>query len=117
MAVVKIKKLFLRAFVGYNDHEVGKLQDLIINIEMEYDSHACRFTDSQLDAMDYKSITKEIVTVVENQTFNLIETVAQKILDVIMKEKKVLRATVEVDKVHALRFADSVSVTLSAIHG
>jgi D-erythro-7,8-dihydroneopterin triphosphate epimerase len=117
MAVVKIKKLFLRAFVGYNDHEVGKLQDLIINIEMEYDSSNCRFSDSPSEAMDYKSITKNIIGVVENQTFKLIETVAQKVLDVIMKEEKVIRATVEVDKLHALRFADSVSVTLSAIHG
>ena len=44
--------------------------------------------------------------------FNLLEVLTQKILDLIFENSKVKWAQVEVDKPHALRFAESVSITL-----
>ena len=69
-------------------------------------------TDDPTMAIDYKAICKKIIEVVENNRFNLIEAVAQKVLDVVLANPRVYKAGVEVDKPHALRFADSVSVKL-----
>ena len=63
---------------------------------------------------DYKSITKKIIALVQEGRFKLLEVLTQKILDLIMQDDKVLWARVEVDKPHALRFAESVSLEMEA---
>ena len=42
------------------------------------------------------------------------EVLTKRILDLIMEDKKVKWARVEVDKPHALRFAESVSLEMEA---
>ena len=44
----------------------------------------------------------------------LLERLTQELLDLVMSNESVLYAEVEVDKPHALRFAESVSITLAA---
>ena len=51
---------------------------------------------------------------VEQGHFRLLEKLVADLLDILMSDERVLSANVRVDKPHALRFADSVSVTLSA---
>ncbi|MFT3740193.1 MAG: FolB domain-containing protein [Breznakibacter sp.] len=114
MATIHIKGLFLRAYLGFSEHELDKLQDVVIDIRMEYDSVHAEESDDPNDALDYKLITKKIVTLVEHGHFNLIEALARKVLNVVMADDRVLQATVEIAKPHALRFADSVQVGLTA---
>lgn len=114
MAVLKIKDLFLRAYLGFSDHEIGKLQDVVINITVGFDSSKSELSDNPIDTLNYKTLTKQIVELTENSHFNLIESLARKVLDIVMAHPEAIEATVEVDKPHALRFAESVSITLSA---
>ena len=65
-------------------------------------------------AVDYKAITKKIIRFVEKSEFFLLEKLASKVLDIVMEDKKVKKAKVEVDKPGALRYAKSVSVTVTA---
>jgi D-erythro-7,8-dihydroneopterin triphosphate epimerase len=71
-------------------------------------------TDEPTGILDYKTITKKVIALVQDGRFKLLEVMTQKILDLIMEDKKVKRARVEVDKPHALRFARSVSVEMEA---
>lgn len=113
MALIKIKKLFLRAFIGFSSHELGKLQDIVIHLHIRYDSTVAEKSDDPLDSLDYKEIKQRIIHLVENQHFRLLESLARNIIIEIMKFDKVQEVQVEIDKPHALRFAESVSVTLS----
>jgi len=108
---IKIENLKLRTIVGIYDWEKEKKQDVIINIELEFDATKAIETDSIEDTIDYKSITKEIIDMVEGTDFNLIERIAGDAMKIVMKNSKVLKASVRVDKPGALRFTDSVSVT------
>ena len=56
--------------------------------------------------------SKKVIELVQEGRFNLLEVLTQKILDLIFEDIKVKWARVEVDKPHALRFAESVSVTM-----
>ncbi len=114
MAHLQIKNLRLRTHIGYNDHEVNKLQDVIISYQIDYDALQAQLTDDPGLSLDYKAINKNIIALVEESRFNLIEALAHQILNVIMTYSPVETATVEVVKPNALRFADSVSVTLMA---
>lgn len=113
MAILKIKNLFLRTYIGFSEHEVGKLQDLIINIKINYNSDKPEISDRPEDALNYKILTKQIVDLVEHGSFNLIESLARKIIILIMEDLRVKQATVEIDKPHALRFTESVSFELT----
>lgn len=51
---------------------------------------------------------------VERGRFNLLEKLTAELVAIAMEPEKVSFAEVRVDKPHALRFADSVSLTLSS---
>ena len=114
MAIIHIKNLLLRTYIGFNAEEVSKLQDVIINIHIEIDlDHAIK-ADAVNDSYNYKTVTKKVIALVQDQKFNMLERLTQSVLDEIMADKRVISATVEVDKPHALRFAESVSIELKA---
>ncbi|MEM7007756.1 MAG: dihydroneopterin aldolase [Thermodesulfobacteriota bacterium] len=109
--IIKIENLKLRTIVGIYDWEKEKKQDVIINIDMEFDGTKAIETDSIDDTIDYKTITKKIIDMVEGKEFNLIEKIAGDAMKIVMENEKVDKASVRVDKPGALRFTDSVSVT------
>ena len=112
-AIITIKNLSLRTIIGLNDWEREKKQDVIINASIECDISDAAGTDSIDNSVNYRSITKRLIADVEQSEFRLLETLADFILNIIMEDENVLAATVEVDKPHSLRFAESVSITVS----
>ncbi len=112
LATIRIKNLRLRTFIGFNEEEKIKKQDVIVNITLRYDVATAAESDSVEDACNYKILTKQIITLVEEKSFDLLEAMAADIINLIAKADKVLEASVEIDKPHALRFADSVSLTM-----
>jgi D-erythro-7,8-dihydroneopterin triphosphate epimerase len=115
MALITIKNLLLRTQIGFNDHEVGKKQDLLLNIAIEYELQGEEVKDDPDLALNYRTICKDIIQLVEGQTYNLLEKVAQMVINHLMGYDRITHVTVEVDKPNALRFAESVSVVLSQL--
>ena len=115
MARIRVKNLLLRTYIGFNPEELENKQDVIINYEIEADiPRTALEADEPLDIFDYKTITKKVIALVQDGRFKLLEVLTQKILDLIMEDERVKWAKVEVDKPHALRFAQSVSLEMEA---
>ena len=110
---INIKNLRLKTIIGINDWERTEKQDVIVNVEVELDASRATETDRIEDTINYKTLTKRIISEVELSKFFLIEKLADHILNIVLENKKVKRGTVEVDKPQALRSADSVSVSCS----
>ncbi len=113
-AIINITDLRLRTFIGFNPEELSKLQDVIINCELHYQADQACHSDDETTALNYKIITKKIIQHVEEGQFRLLEKLAEDLLQILMESEQATCAKVRVDKPHALRFADSVSVTLQA---
>ena len=64
------------------------------------------------DALNYKTITKAIIKHVESGRFLLLEKLVADVLGICSEHESVTYAKVKIDKPHALRFADSVSLSL-----
>lgn len=111
---IRIKNLRLRTFVGINPEEQEKRQDVVVNLLLDYDAIQAACSDTPEEALNYRTITKQIIDLVENSRFLLLEKLVHDILLLVLGHKAVAWAQVEVDKPHALRFADSVSLTMSA---
>ena len=113
-ARIDIENLRLRTYIGFNPDERTKLQDVIVNATIHYRADRAFASDDAGDALDYKIITKRMIALVENGRFQLLEKLASDLLAIAIESEQVSRAEVRVDKPHALRFADSVAVTLAA---
>lgn len=112
-AVIKIKNLRLRTFIGINEDEIKNKQDVIINARIQYSANDAANSDNMDKALNYRTITKQIIALVEMNRFALLEKLTADVLNIASAHPAVRFAEVEVDKPHALRFADSVSLTLS----
>ncbi|MGB0895395.1 MAG: dihydroneopterin triphosphate 2'-epimerase [Parashewanella sp.] len=110
IAIIRIKNLRLRTFIGINEDEVNNKQDVIINIKIHYPADNARQSDNMDDALNYRTITKKIIKLVENNRFSLLENMTDQVLSIVSEHPWVEYAQVEIDKPHALRFADSVSL-------
>jgi D-erythro-7,8-dihydroneopterin triphosphate epimerase len=115
MARIRVKNLLIRTYIGFNPEELINKQDVIINLEIVTDipAHALE-ADEPLDIFDYKKITKKVIAMVQEGKFKLLEVLTKNILDLIMEDERVEWAKVEVDKPHALRFSESVSLEMEA---
>ncbi|NKI34192.1 dihydroneopterin triphosphate 2'-epimerase [Wenzhouxiangella sp. XN79A] len=112
LATIRIHNLRLRTLIGFNADERVKKQDIVINAEIAYTLADGVFEDRVEDALNYKTITKAIIEHVEEGQFLLLEKLVGDVLAICSKDKSVQRASVTIEKPHALRFADSVSLTL-----
>ena len=113
-ASIHISNLRLRTFIGFNPEEKTKQQDVVVNAEIRYRADAAFVSDDEADALNYKNITKRMIHHIENGQFQLLEKLTADLLAIATESEQVSYAEIRVDKPHALRFADSVSVTLSA---
>jgi FolB domain-containing protein len=107
---IKIKNLRLRTIVGVYEWERQHKQEVVVNIQVDFDGEQAAQSDRLEDTVDYKALKGRILEAVENSQFFLLERLAGRVLEIVMDEPRVQQASVEVDKPHALRFADSVSV-------
>lgn len=113
LSTVYIKNLRLRTYIGFNDWEKEKLQDVIISISYKYNtSNSVQFDDVNY-GINYKIITKEVIRLVEHHKFNLLETLAERIWESVKKIPYILDVNVTVEKPNSLRFCDNVLVTVS----
>lgn len=113
LAIIRIKNLRLRTFIGIKEEEINNRQDVIINVCIHYCADKARRSDDMEHALNYRTITKAIINLVEDNRFSLLEHLTGKVLELASEHEWVEYASVEIDKPHALRYADSVSLQLS----
>ena len=116
-ATVRITNLRLEAIIGCNEWERHQTQEVIINITMTFDASNAVATDTLESTIDYRAMKKRIIASVKDSSFNLLESLTAHVLGLVMDNGRVVDATVTIDKPKALRFADSVSVTLNGGRG
>lgn len=110
---IHIRDLSLRCIIGLYPEERKNKQDVIINIVLETDLSSAGKSDLLSDTVDYKAIKLAILDFVENSSFQLIESLAEGIAAICLKDRRVQGATVTIDKPGALRFARSVAVEIT----
>ena len=109
---IVIKNVLVGGILGIKPEEREKKQDVVINLWIRYRLDTGVFEDRVDDALDYKKVTKAVIERVENGRFLLLEKLVAEILAIGAEHPAVTYCRVTVDKPHALRFADSVSLSL-----
>ena len=110
---IRIDGLHLRTIIGINGDERRDRQDVLISFTLFVDTRAAGRSDRLDDApVNYRSVTKRVIALVEGSQFYLIERLAAAVADLCLEEPGVARVRVTVEKPGAIRFARSVGITI-----
>jgi len=83
---------------GVFDFERAEGQDFVIDVELELDTRVAAASDELDDTVDYGALATGLAQVIEGEPVNLIETLAERLADVCLRDKRVSAATVTVHK-------------------
>jgi dihydroneopterin aldolase len=103
--------LSLSTRIGIHSWEQRIHQRLVVDISIPMDFTQCQ--NELKNTIDYDALTQRITSFVEDNSFELIETVAEKIATLIKEEFKVPKMTISVSKPDAIKNAANIRVTLT----
>lgn len=112
MDIVYIKELEVETVIGIFDWERKIKQIVSLDLEMQTDVAAAALTDHIDQALDYKSIAKRLIAFIEASEFQLIETMAEQIAEIILTEFNVPWLRLRLSKPGAVRGSKDVGVII-----
>ena len=86
MDIVYISDLRIETVIGNDDWEREIRQIDSIDLEMAADNRKAAATESIEDALNYKAVAKRLIQFVEESEFQLVETLAERIAEIILDE-------------------------------
>ena len=112
MDIVFIHDLKIETVIGIYDWERKIRQTISIDLEMATDIGAAAKSDNIDDALSYKDVAKRVQQFVSDSDFQLVETMAEKIAEIILAEFDLPWIDVSVNKPGAIRGAKDVGVRI-----
>jgi len=112
MDIVFINQLEVRTVIGVFDWEREIKQKLVFDLELGTDIRAASVSDALADTLDYKAISHAVHDFVEQSEYQLVETVAEKVAQLILAEFPVQWLSLTLYKPGAVSVAQSVGVKI-----
>jgi len=112
MDTIYIRNLRADCVIGVFDWERRIRQTVAIDLDLAADVARAAATDRLTDTVDYKAIAKRVVGCVAQSEFQLVESLAERIAEIVRTEFGVSWVRVRVNKKGALRQATDVGVVI-----
>ena len=112
MDIIYLKDLRIDTIVGIYEWERRTRQTVILDIEMGADISRAARTDAIEDTLNYKAVAKRIISFVEGSDCQLIETLAERVADILLREFKVPWLRLSLNKQGAVRGVRDVGVII-----
>jgi len=112
MDKIFLDQLRIDTIIGIWDWERKIRQTVIIDLEMSADIARAAASDSVEDTLNYKSVAKRVQQFVGDSSFQLVETLAERIAGIIRDEFGVAWVKVRVHKPGAIRGSKDVGVEI-----
>jgi len=112
MDIVYIRELEVRTIIGIYDWEREQKQVVSISLEMGANIKLGAENDSIEKALDYKAVAKRLIQFVEGSEFFLIETLAEKIAEIVLNEFNVPWLKLQLGKPGAVTGSKDVGVII-----
>lgn len=112
--VIALAGLRAHGYHGVLAHEKAEGQVFVVDLELRTDTRAAAASDDLADTIDYGTLALAVVAVIQGEPVDLIETLAQRIADVVLIDLRVESVCVVLHKPQApIPFAfDDVAVTI-----
>jgi len=112
MDKIFLNELKVDTIIGIWDWERKIRQTVVIDLEMSADIAGAAATDNVEDTLNYKSVAKRIQSFVSESSFQLVETLAERIAGIVRDEFDVQWVRVRVNKPGAIRGSKDVGILI-----
>lgn len=112
MDIIFIEDLRIETVIGIYDWERKIRQIVALDLEMAFDNTKPAMSDYIDDTLNYKAISKRLISFVESATCELVETLAERCAAIVQNEFKVSWLRLKLSKPGAVRGARAVGVMI-----
>jgi len=112
MDIVYIRELEIETVIGIYDWEREQKQTVSLDLEMGTDISLAAGSEDIEKTLDYKAVAKRLIEFVESSEFFLVETMAEKIAQIIMLEFSVPWLKLRLGKPGAVTGSKDVGVII-----
>jgi dihydroneopterin aldolase len=112
MDKIFLTSLTTECIIGIWDWERQVKQTVIIDLELATDVRKAAATDHIDQALDYKRVAKRLLAFVSESQFQLIETLTERIAELVIQEFSVSWVHVRLNKQGAIRGARDVGIEI-----
>lgn len=112
MDIIYLNDLKIDTVIGIYDWERRITQTVSFDLEMATDIRKAAASDAIADTLDYKAVAKRLIQFVSESQFQLVETLAERVADIILTEFNVPWVRVRLNKKGAVRHASGVGILI-----
>lgn len=112
MDIVFIEDLRIETVIGIYDWERKIRQTVALDLEMAFDNTVPAASDRIDDTLDYKRVAKRLIAFVEGSHFELVETLAERCAEIVMREFEVPWLRLRLSKPGAVTGSKAVGVAI-----
>lgn len=117
MDIIYLNDLKIDTVIGIYDWERRVKQTISLDLEMATDIRKAAASDSIEDTLNYKAVAKRLIQFVGESQFQLVETLAERVAEIILTEFDVPWVRVRLNKKGAVRYAGDVGVVIQRSAG
>lgn len=112
MDIIYISDLRIETIIGIYGWERRTRQTVVLDIEMGTDIRKASLSDDVEDTLNYKTVAERLFEFVGGSEFELIETLAEQISDILLNEFNVPWLRLKLNKQGALKGVRDVGVII-----
>ncbi|HEX7057272.1 MAG TPA: dihydroneopterin aldolase [Bacilli bacterium] len=110
--IIFLEGLEVECIIGIFDWEREQKQTVRIDLEMFTDIHPAAKSDRIEDALNYKTVAKAIIKMVEESQFYLLEKMAEEIANICLNRFQIAKIRLKVSKPGAIRGSKNVGILI-----
>lgn len=112
MDIIFIERLEIDVVVGVHAFERSRPRPLHLDLELGFDNRRAAATDRVADTLDYDAICQRIAAFARSTSFELIETLAERMAEMLQHEFAVCWLRLRMSKPGAVHAARNVGVSI-----
>ena len=112
MDIIFLRGLTTECIIGIWDWERRVKQKVVVDLEMGADIRRAAGSDRIDDTLDYKSVSKRLLQFIGDSEFQLVETLTERIAELVITEFSVPWVRVRLNKQGAIRGSRDVGILI-----
>jgi len=112
MDIIYLRELKIETIIGVFDWERQIKQTVVLDLDMAADIRKAASSDNLEDTLNYKAVAKRLIDFVSQSEFQLVETLAERVANIVLTEFSVPWLRLQVNKRGAVRGAQDVGVII-----
>jgi len=112
MDIIFLSGLTTECIIGIWDWERRVKQKVVVDLEMGADIRRAAGSDRIDDTLDYKSVSKRLLQFIGDSEFQLVETLTERIAELVITEFSVPWVRVRLNKQGAIRGSRDVGILI-----